>query len=116
MFVEAPFISLLIFGFPFGVISIVCYFMCCVDTPDSSEDELSDSEAEEEHQNFLDETSKLYGCIFGKYFKSRNNLTLFNLDNLKSLKTENDQNRIQMPTSSKKVQWIKTQVTNRFSH
>lgn len=62
MFVEAPFISLLIFGFPFGVISIVCYFMCCVDASDSPEEpDLSDSEAEEEHQDFLDEASRLLG-------------------------------------------------------
>lgn len=37
MFFEAPFLSLLIFGFPFGVISIVCYFLCCVDSSDQAE-------------------------------------------------------------------------------
>lgn len=83
MFVEAPFISLLIFGFPFGVISIVCYFMCCVDASDSPEEpDLSDSEAEEEHQDFLDEASHL----------------------LDSRKLEGEENRIKMPTSSKKMQ------------
>lgn len=63
MFAEAPFISLLIFGFPFGVISIVCYFMCCVDSSDDNPEQepLTDSEAEEEHQDFLDETAKLLG-------------------------------------------------------
>lgn len=63
MFAEAPFISLLIFGFPFGVISIVCYFMCCVDSSDDNPEHepLTDSEAEEEHQDFLDETAKLLG-------------------------------------------------------
>ena len=37
MFVEAPFISMLIFGFPFIVISIVFYFLCCGDASDQSE-------------------------------------------------------------------------------
>jgi hypothetical protein len=32
MFREAPLISLLVFGLPFSVISIVCYFLCCFDT------------------------------------------------------------------------------------
>lgn len=84
MFVEAPFISLLIFGFPFGVISIVCYFMCCVDSSDESgePDDLSDSEAEEEHQNFLDEASKL----------------------LENRRLEGEENRIKIPTNSKKIQ------------
>ena len=63
MFIEAPLISLLIFGFPFGVISIVCYFLCCVDSndePDEDEPRSDDSEEEEEHHNYLEEDSKLY--------------------------------------------------------
>jgi len=46
MFTEAPIISTIIFGLPFGVISIVCYFLCCFEGSDQSEEELSDSEAE----------------------------------------------------------------------
>lgn len=70
MFVEAPFISLLIFGFPFGVISIVCYFMCCVDAADTADEpeELSDSEAEDEHQYLLNEASRLHETINGDFF------------------------------------------------
>ena len=30
-------IILVIFGFPFGVISIVCYFLCCMDSSDQIE-------------------------------------------------------------------------------
>jgi len=49
MFYEAPFLSLLIFGFPFGVISIVFYFLCCVDSNEQSdEDYLSNSDSEQE--------------------------------------------------------------------
>lgn len=47
MFIEAPFISLLIFGFPFGVISIVCYFLCCLDTSDSNEENEPHSDVDE---------------------------------------------------------------------
>jgi hypothetical protein len=56
MFIEAPFISLLIFGIPFGVISIVCYFLCCFEASDQPEfDELSDDsdlENDELNQNY----------------------------------------------------------------
>lgn len=49
MFFEAPFLSLLIFGFPFGVISIVFYFLCCVDANEEmDEDYLSNSDSNEE--------------------------------------------------------------------
>lgn len=50
MFVEAPFISLIIFGIPFAVISIVCYFLCCFEGSETTElDELSeDSELGED--------------------------------------------------------------------
>lgn len=64
MFYEAPFLSLLIFGFPFGVISIVCYFLCCVDSSDQSEgenDEYSDTEEEDEHQYLLNEAASVSG-------------------------------------------------------
>ena len=49
MFFEAPFLSLLIFGFPFGVISIVCYFLCCLDTNDQLDEgeDYSDTDAED---------------------------------------------------------------------
>jgi hypothetical protein len=55
MFIEAPFISLLIFGLPFGIISIVIYFICCMDTTDqpNSDEDLSDSDGDE--QNEVDE-------------------------------------------------------------
>lgn len=46
MFTEAPIVSTIIFGLPFGVISIVCYFLCCFEGSDQPEEELSDSEAE----------------------------------------------------------------------
>lgn len=55
MFIEAPFISLLIFGFPFSVISIVFYFLCCLDSNDEqneNEGEGSDSSDEDE---FIDQ-------------------------------------------------------------
>jgi len=53
MFVEAPFISLLIFGLPFGIISIVFYFICCMDTSDPSynEEDQTDSEGDEDGEN-----------------------------------------------------------------
>ena len=46
MFNEAPVISLFIFGLPFGVISVVCYFLCCFEPSEQTEEELSDSEEE----------------------------------------------------------------------
>ncbi len=61
MFTEAPFISLLIFGLPCGIISIVFYFICCMDTSDTSngEDDQSDTDAEdcdgEENDELLQE-------------------------------------------------------------
>ena len=74
MFVEAPFISLMIFGLPFGVISIVCYFLCCVDASDQPEaEDFSDSE-EEEHQYLLDEASRLHDEM--KYSKLKINRLL----------------------------------------
>lgn len=48
MFIEAPFLSLLIFGFPFMVISIVFYFLCCVDTSDQDEEMMENSDSEDE--------------------------------------------------------------------
>lgn len=45
MFIEAPVISMLIFGFPFSVISIVFYFLCCLD---SGEDQMDEGEEGEE--------------------------------------------------------------------
>lgn len=61
MFTEAPFLSLLIFGFPFGVISIVCYFLCCADSTDQLDEteEYSDTDEEEdEHQYILNEANQ----------------------------------------------------------
>lgn len=58
MFYEAPFLSLLIFGFPFAVISIVFYFLCCVDSNDQTDEENmnSDSGSEvNEEDYYLDE-------------------------------------------------------------
>ena len=57
MFFEAPFLSLLIFGFPFSVISIVFYFLCCADSSDQPDDEFnSDSDDDlNEEQYYLDE-------------------------------------------------------------
>ena len=59
MFVEAPFISLMIFGIPFAVISIVCYFLCCLEGSESTEvDELSeDSELDDEEKNQFNESN-----------------------------------------------------------
>ncbi len=48
MFYEAPFLSLIIFGFPFGVISIVFYFLCCIDSNEQMDDADEFSESEEE--------------------------------------------------------------------
>lgn len=48
MFFEAPFLSLLIFGFPFSVISIVFYFLCCADTSDQSDEEEFNSDTEDD--------------------------------------------------------------------
>jgi len=49
MFYEAPFLSLLIFGFPFGVISVVFYFLCCVDSTEQMDEEyVSNSESEDD--------------------------------------------------------------------
>lgn len=73
MFVEAPVISLFIFGLPFGVISIVFYFLCCMDSNDQPEnEEAHDSEIEDDHQYYLDEASKLHEQIKakGNFFKS----------------------------------------------
>jgi hypothetical protein len=51
MFREAPMISLLVFGLPFSVISIVCYFLCCCDTGNdpNDPDESLDSDDELQH-------------------------------------------------------------------
>lgn len=63
MFIEAPFISLLIFGLPCGIISIVFYFICCMETNDESngEEDQSDTDAEdgdgEENDEQLQEES-----------------------------------------------------------
>ena len=53
MFIEAPFISLLIFGLPCGIISIVFYFICCMETNDESygEEDQSDTDAEDGEEN-----------------------------------------------------------------
>ena len=61
MFTEAPIISLLIFGFPFGVISVVCYFLCCLDSVDDSPEgeDLSDSELDDDEEHSLREARKL---------------------------------------------------------
>jgi hypothetical protein len=61
MFYEAPFLSLLIFGFPFGVISIVFYFLCCLDSgEDQVEGELSDeSDIDGDQEYYLDENDEL---------------------------------------------------------
>ena len=48
MFFEAPFLSMLIFGFPFGVISIVFYFLCCIESNDQSDEEFENSDTEDE--------------------------------------------------------------------
>jgi hypothetical protein len=69
MFIEAPIISLLIFGFPFGVISIVFYFLCCLDTtddPQSNQNDLNDSDAEDEQQAYLEEANRLHRAILEK--------------------------------------------------
>ena len=60
MFTEAPIISLLIFGFPFGVISIVCYFLCCLDSVDDTPEgeDLSDSEVDDDEEYNLREARK----------------------------------------------------------
>jgi len=52
MFFEAPFLSLLIFGFPFGVISIVFYFLCCVDSNDQEPDDEEDYESNSEDEDY----------------------------------------------------------------
>lgn len=75
MFIEAPFISLLIFGFPFGVISIVFYFLCCIDSTETDldhEENLSDSD-EDDQQYLLDEASKIHERI-----KATGNFFYFN--------------------------------------
>ena len=56
MFFEAPFLSLLIFGFPFGVISIVCYFLCCLDTNDQLDEGEDYSDTDEELEYEEEET------------------------------------------------------------
>ena len=64
MFNEAPFLSLLIFGFPFGIISVVFYFLCCMDSNDQQDSgELTDSDQEDDHQFFLNEASRLHEKI-----------------------------------------------------
>ncbi|CAF0717772.1 unnamed protein product [Brachionus calyciflorus] len=90
MFIEAPIISLFIFGIPFGVISIVFYFLCCMDTTDQTEgEELHDSDVEDDHQYYLDEASKLHEQIKSK-------------ETQEILKIEG--NKIKIPTGSKKNQ------------
>lgn len=59
MFYEAPIISLLIFGFPFGVISVVCYFLCCLDSTDDTTEgnDLSDSEIDDDEEYNITEAA-----------------------------------------------------------
>ena len=56
MLIESPFLSLLIFGFPMGIISIVIYFICCLDSSDQPEDEneYSDTETELDEKEYLE--------------------------------------------------------------
>ena len=60
MFIESPLISLLIFGFPIGIISIVCYFICCIDSVDepNSEEDLSDSDMDEGEEEQAEEDDR----------------------------------------------------------
>ena len=55
MFYEAPLLSLLIFGFPFAVISIVFYFLCCVDSNDPADEDEMNSEISGSEMNDEDE-------------------------------------------------------------
>ena len=60
MFYEAPFLSLLIFGFPFTVISIVFYFLCCVDSNDQENEEFnSDTESEINEDDYDEDNNEL---------------------------------------------------------
>jgi hypothetical protein len=61
MFYEAPILSLFIFGFPFGVISIVFYFLCCIDSNDNIDgtEEYSDTEDENE-EKYLEENKGVF--------------------------------------------------------
>jgi hypothetical protein len=113
MFTEAPIISLLIFGFPFGVISIVCYFLCCVDLSEQPEDEdrehLDDSDAEDEHQYYLEEASKLHerikikdpAAIWDTSTNLNDNTPLID-NNSNESKKDDSKVKIQMPNVTKK--------------
>lgn len=52
MFIEAPLISLLIFGIPFGVLSIVCYFLCCFEASEQPEFEQLSDDSELENEEY----------------------------------------------------------------
>ncbi|CAF1201332.1 unnamed protein product, partial [Didymodactylos carnosus] len=54
MFIEAPFISMLVVGLPAAVISIVCYFLCCLPSESSAKEQQrkdgGESEEDEEDE------------------------------------------------------------------
>jgi hypothetical protein len=53
MFIEAPFISLLIIGIPTSVISIICYCLCCSSsdsTPTKSKKKRKPGQTNEQHE------------------------------------------------------------------
>lgn len=99
MFSESPLLTLIIFGFPFGVISIVCYFLCCVDSTDQSDPEdaeYSDSEGEDEdeHQFLLNEAA-------GQIENEENNL---NIQTNNDVHIDPDKKRMKPVKVSKKTQ------------
>lgn len=99
MFSESPLLTLIIFGFPFGVISIVCYFLCCVDSTDQSDPEdaeYSDSEGEDEdeHQFLLNEAA-------GQIENEENNL---NIQTNNDVHIDPDKIRMKPVKVSKKTQ------------
>ena len=69
MLIESPFLSLLIFGFPMGIISIVIYFICCLDSSDQPEDEneYSDTETELDEKEYL-ESNKIINLELKIFF------------------------------------------------
>ncbi len=49
MFIEAPFLSMLIIGLPASILSIVCYCLCCLPNETLIIDETEMPEEEDDH-------------------------------------------------------------------
>ena len=64
-FLEAPVTSFLIFGFSASLIIVICYFTCFLEDEEFPDDlssraghDIFDSDAEDDHQMFLNESQK----------------------------------------------------------